>query len=60
MVAQVDDEVNNLLDKAYKNARNIVTAHSQELHVLADALLDHGTLTGDQIMQLVHQVNKWF
>ncbi|KAK1641781.1 hypothetical protein QYE76_060252 [Lolium multiflorum] len=60
MVAQVDDEVNNLLDKAYENARKIVTAHSQELHVLADALLDHGTLTGDQIMQLVHQVNKWF
>ncbi|KAM0864054.1 hypothetical protein ACQ4PT_044181 [Festuca glaucescens] len=59
-VAQVDDEVHNLLDKAYKNARKIVTAHSQELHVLADAFLDHGTLTGDQITQLVHQVNKWF
>jgi ATP-dependent metalloprotease len=59
-VALVDDEVKDLLDKAYKNAEKIVMAHSQELHVLGDALLQHGTLTGDQIKQLVHQVNKWF
>jgi ATP-dependent metalloprotease len=59
-VALVDDKVKDLLDKAYKNAEKIVTAHSQELHVLGDALLQHGTLTGDQIKQLVHQVNKWF
>jgi ATP-dependent metalloprotease len=49
----VNDEVEELLCKAYKNAKNIVTAYSKELHVLAHALLEHRTLTGDQIMYLM-------
>ncbi|MED6224048.1 ATP-dependent zinc metalloprotease FTSH 4, mitochondrial [Stylosanthes scabra] len=54
----VEKEVKNLLERAYNNAKTILTNHNKELRVLANALLEHETLSGSQIKALLENVNS--
>ncbi|XP_065850234.1 ATP-dependent zinc metalloprotease FTSH 4, mitochondrial [Euphorbia lathyris] len=54
----IENEVKNLLDRAYNNAKRILTTYSKEHHALANALLEHETLSGSQIKTLLAQVNS--
>ncbi|KAG8044949.1 hypothetical protein GUJ93_ZPchr0008g11933 [Zizania palustris] len=54
----IEQEVKNLLEEAYNNAKTILTKHNKELHTLANALLEHETLTGAQIKNILAQVNN--
>ncbi|XP_052209803.1 ATP-dependent zinc metalloprotease FTSH 4, mitochondrial [Diospyros lotus] len=54
----IEKEVKDFLERAYNNAKTILTTHSKELHALANALLEHETLTGSQIKALLAQVNS--
>ncbi|KAI3878371.1 hypothetical protein MKX03_021831 [Papaver bracteatum] len=53
----IEEEVKGFLDRAYNNAKAILTTHNEELHVLAHALLEKEILTGTQINALLAQVN---
>ncbi|XP_073120433.1 ATP-dependent zinc metalloprotease FTSH 4, mitochondrial-like [Henckelia pumila] len=54
----IEQEVKELLERAYNNSKTILNTHSKELHALANALLENETLTGSQIKALLAQVNS--
>ncbi|XP_043719778.1 ATP-dependent zinc metalloprotease FTSH 4, mitochondrial-like isoform X3 [Telopea speciosissima] len=54
----IEKEVREFLDRAYNNAKTILTTHNKELHALANALLEQETLTGNQIKALLAKVNS--
>ncbi|CAD6231149.1 unnamed protein product [Miscanthus lutarioriparius] len=54
----IEQEVKNFLENAYNNAKTILTKHNKELHALANALLEHETLTGAQITNILAQVHN--
>jgi cell division protease FtsH len=49
----IDEETKSIVETAYKNAQKILSKHLDQLHLLAQALLEHETLTGDEIKSLL-------
>ena len=54
----VEKEVRDLVQGAYENAKYILTTNEEELHLLAKALLEHETLTGKQIKEMLANSKK--
>jgi cell division protease FtsH len=52
MASEIDDEVRNLIEEAYRTAENIIREHSDELNIIASALLEVETLDGEQFENL--------
>jgi len=49
----IDSEIRELVDGAHARATDILKSNEQQLHLLAQALLEYETLTGDEIAQLM-------
>jgi len=49
----IDSEIKGLVEGAHKRATDILKANEDKLHLLAGALLEYETLTGDEINQLM-------
>lgn len=49
----IDAEIKKLVEGGLDRARDLLTKHSDQLHALANALLDYETLNGDEIKRLV-------
>eukprot|EP00475_Leptophrys_vorax_P001658 TRINITY_DN10911_c0_g2_i2.p1 TRINITY_DN10911_c0_g2~~TRINITY_DN10911_c0_g2_i2.p1 ORF type:complete len:361 (-),score=87.72 TRINITY_DN10911_c0_g2_i2:500-1582(-) len=52
--AVIDSEVHRLIDESYNRVKKLLQEKKPELEKLAKALLDHETLTGDDILELLH------
>jgi len=49
----IDSEIRGLVDGAHARATSILREHEDKLHLLAQAMLEYETLTGDEIEQLM-------
>jgi cell division protease FtsH len=49
----IDSEIRNLVDGGLARATEVLTKHIDQLHLIAGALLEYETLTGDEIKRLV-------
>jgi cell division protease FtsH len=49
----IDGEIKRLVETGLTRAREVIQGHTQQLHTLAEALLEYETLTGDEIRELV-------
>jgi len=50
---EIDAEIKRIIDEAYADAKQILTENIEELHALARALLEHETLSGEEIHQVL-------
>lgn len=50
---KIDEEVKKLVQEAEDFARKILNDHNEELHTLSKALIEHETLTGDEIQDVI-------
>ncbi len=49
----IDAEIRGLVEGAHAKARGLLSDHEDQLHLLAQALLEYETLTGDEIKALL-------
>ena len=50
---EIDNEVRKILEESYKNAKKLLAKHETLVLLIADALMEHETLTREQIASLV-------
>ncbi|WP_295442560.1 ATP-dependent zinc metalloprotease FtsH [Sphingorhabdus sp. EL138] len=50
---KIDAEIRKLVEGGHQRATELLTSHNEQLHLLANALLEFETLSGDEIKQLL-------
>jgi ATP-dependent metalloprotease len=49
----IDSEVRRLLDESYSRAKTLLQTHKKELALVAEALMEHETLSGSEVADVV-------
>ncbi|MGI4746309.1 MAG: ATP-dependent zinc metalloprotease FtsH [Janthinobacterium lividum] len=52
-IREIDAEIKAIIDQAYINARTLLTENIDELHKVANGLLEYETLSGDEIRMVL-------
>jgi len=52
---KIDKEIRRVVDTGYMRAQQLLTDHNDQLHLLANALLEFETLSGDEIKTLIEK-----
>ena len=53
MALAVDTEIHRIIDHTYDHTREILKKYRSHLDLLAKALIEYETLTGDEVRQLI-------
>ncbi len=59
VASRIDEEVREIIARGHDEAREILTAHVDALHALADALLERETLSASEVSEVLSDVPKW-
>ena len=51
---EIDQEVRKIMDQCHKQATELISAHKEELVKIAEALIEHETLTAEEIDELIN------
>ena len=54
VAAEIDKEIKNLIDKAYKKAEEILTTNRDKLDIVANYLLEHEKVNGEDFEKLMN------
>jgi ATP-dependent Zn protease len=49
----IDSEVRSLIDKSTQRVRNLLEKHRKELELIKEALLEHETLSGEELQRVI-------
>ncbi len=52
-IREIDSEIKAIIDQAYVNAKTLLTDKIDDLHRIANGLLEYETLSGDEIRQVL-------
>ncbi|MHA1541081.1 MAG: ATP-dependent zinc metalloprotease FtsH [Alphaproteobacteria bacterium] len=50
---EVDNEIRKMVEAGYKKAKEIISKNKKEVELIANALLEHETITGDDVKKLL-------
>jgi cell division protease FtsH len=52
LATKIDEEIRDIINEAYNKAKSIITEHKEQLEAIAQALLEHEVLSGQEMRDL--------